>query len=181
MMKNIRNIWIVLSLMLFLGGSSCSSGGAGAGESRPEFFGARIGDDSTTVVGAFLKNKIVRLDSVSSSPDWMNFMKRPEGYIVASDELWEMVSVHFVSGRADAIRFVNSYPTLQLAKKEYQSAARRLSRYYPLHTADMDDANGEFVIMRCFAMLESGGLNFALTNGKSLTGRRIYNIVLEFY
>lgn len=171
---------IILSILVVIACASC----VGTGKKHPdefptEFFGVRMGDDSATVVRTLRKNKIVRLDSISSGTGWMHFMKRPQGFMLVDDELWEMASVHLSGGKMHVIRFSNAYPTQRQAEEEYRGMARRLSQRYPLRM--QDEGKEAFVIMKCIAVFEDGGLNFALTNGKSLSGRPTYDVVLEFY
>ena len=180
MLHSISLHLVILSVLVTLTCVSCSGVGQNKSEDFPaEFFGARMGDDSAAVVRALRKNKIVRLDSISSGAGWMHFMKRPQGFMLVDDELWEMASVHLSGGKMHVIRFSNAYPTQRQAEEEYRGMARRLSQRYPLRM--QDEGKEAFVIMKCIAVFEDGGLNFALTNGKSLSGRPTYDVVLEFY
>jgi hypothetical protein len=178
-MKIIRHITIALLLLFTFIFASCGAGSTKPSEDSREFFGVRMGDDSTTVVRELRKNKIAHLDSISGGAGWMNFMKQPSGFMLYDDELWEMLSVHLVNGKTNVVRLTNSYPTRQEAEKEYRGMARRLSTRYALQMTDKD--HQDFVIMKCIATTQQGGLTFALTNAKSLNGRPIYNVVLEFY
>lgn len=178
-MTTIRNSIIALSALLSLVCVSCGTGGKESGKSTMDFFGTQLGDDSATVVKQLRRNKIVHLDSIRGGEGWMHFMKKPNGYILFDDELWEMVSVCMTDGKMKVVRFTNAYPTRQDAEKEYRAMARRLSRHYPLRMTS--NVSEDFVILKCIAAYEQGGLNFALTNGKSISGHHIYNVVLEFY
>ena len=171
---------IILLILFAVACASCVGTGRNHPDEFPtEFFGARMGDDSAVVVRALRTNKIVHLDSISGGAGWMHFMKRPQGFMLVDDELWEMASVHLSNGKMNLIRFSNAYPTQRQAEEEYRGMARRLSQRYPLHM--QDEGKEAFVIMKCIAVFDGGGLNFALTNGRSLSGRHTYDVVLEFY
>lgn len=178
-MKAMRNCAVVLVALLTVVCTSCGTGGTRSEETPREFLGVRMGDDSAAVVKALRKNKIVRLDSIVGGAGWMHFMRKPAGYILFDDELWEMVSVHLADGKTNVIRLTNSYPTRQQAEKEYRGAARRLSGRHQLRMTNQQ--HEDFVIMKCIATTKQGGVTFALTKGRSVSGNGIYNVVMEYY